>query len=274
MVHDAGNVEGQRSANKVLTATRVTRLDISLLEEVFAQDLQREESVVWNDERERVETVQRLSLGILHLEESRQASKPGQQASAMLFEKALEAGFARWIEGYESLQVRLEYLQRHSGLEEIPDLDEELLALALEEACAGLVSFSELEAQGLDYAVQDVLGHGLWQRLGKEVPTHIELPGGRRLLITYPTDKEPWVQSYLQDFFGMEKTPALCAGRLPLTLHLLAPNRRPVQVTQDLSGFWQSHYPELRKSLGRRYPRHAWPEDPVNAEPPVRRGRR
>ncbi|MGZ3697691.1 MAG: ATP-dependent helicase C-terminal domain-containing protein, partial [Bdellovibrionota bacterium] len=84
----------------------------------------------------------------------------------------------------------------------------------------------------------------------------------------------PWLESRLQDFFGMGKTPSLAQGRVPLTLHLLAPNQRAVQVTSDLAGFWQRGYAEVRKELSRRYPRHAWPEDPLHAkpEPPRKRG--
>jgi len=78
----------------------------------------------------------------------------------------------------------------------------------------------------------------------------------------------------LQDFFGMRTGPAICRGRVPLTLHLLAPNYRAVQVTSDLAGFWQKHYPAIRRELGRRYSRHAWPEDGATATPPPPRPRR
>ena len=83
---------------------------------------------------------------------------------------------------------------------------------------------------------------------------------GRSVAVHYEPGKPPWVASRLQDFFGMTETPALCAGRVRLTVHLLAPSGRPVQVTQDLAGFWERHYPAVRRELARRYPRHAWPE--------------
>jgi ATP-dependent helicase HrpB len=86
-------------------------------------------------------------------------------------------------------------------------------------------------------------------------------------------EKPPWVESRLQDFFGLAKGPTVAAGRAPLVLHLLAPNQRAVQVTQDLAGFWERHYPAIRRELMRRYPRHAWPEDPLTARPPEPRKR-
>jgi hypothetical protein len=100
-------------------------------------------------------------------------------------------------------------------------------------------------------------------------PESLRLPSGRSLPIHYEPDRPPWVASRLQDFFGMKHGPRL--GSVPLVLHLLAPNQRPVQVTTDLEGFWQRHYPELRTQLMRRYPRHAFPEDPLRAEPPTPR---
>ena len=89
----------------------------------------------------------------------------------------------------------------------------------------------------------------------------------------YERDRPPWIESRLQDFFGMQAGPAVCSGRVPLVLHLLAPNGRAVQVTRDLAGFWRQHYPAIRRELSRRYPRHAWPEDGGTARPPEPRKR-
>jgi ATP-dependent helicase HrpB len=88
------------------------------------------------------------------------------------------------------------------------------------------------------------------------------LARGRRVRVQYEPGKPPWIESRLQDFFGMKEGPRIGGGRVSLTLHLLAPNQRAVQVTTDLDGFWKRIYPDLRRELGRRYPRHAWPEDP------------
>jgi ATP-dependent helicase HrpB len=87
--------------------------------------------------------------------------------------------------------------------------------------------------------------------------------------VEYPADAPPWIASRLQDFFGMAQGPALLGGRMPLVLHLLAPNQRAVQVTTDLAGFWTKHYPALARELRRKYPRHAWPDDPLHAAPPA-----
>jgi len=93
-------------------------------------------------------------------------------------------------------------------------------------------------------------------------PTHIRLPSGRQTPVHYEAGKPPWIESRLQDFFGMRETPRVAKGKVPLVVHLLAPNRRPVQTTTDLAGFWQRLYPQVRRELSRRYPKHAWPENP------------
>jgi ATP-dependent helicase HrpB len=91
--------------------------------------------------------------------------------------------------------------------------------------------------------------------------------------VHYEAAQPPWVESRVQDFFGLADGPVLGERRLPLVLHLLAPNGRDVQVTTDLRGFWVRHYPALRRELSRRYPRHFWPEDPLHASPPAPRKR-
>jgi len=101
------------------------------------------------------------------------------------------------------------------------------------------------------------------------VPESIRLASGRLVPVHYETGKLPWIESRLQDFFGTPTGPTICKGRVPITLHLLAPNQRAVQVTSDLGNFWRQHYPSIRRELGRRYPRHSWPEDGASATPPA-----
>ena len=100
-----------------------------------------------------------------------------------------------------------------------------------------------------------------------DLPDRITLPGGRSTRIQYERGQAPSLASRLQDFFGMADGPRVGNG-VPVVLHLLAPNQRAVQVTTDLAGFWARHYPQIRRELMRRYPKHAWPENPLTAKPP------
>ena len=95
-------------------------------------------------------------------------------------------------------------------------------------------------------------------------PTRLRLPGGRQTKVHYDRGKPPWIASRLQDFFGMRETPRVAGGKVALVVQLLAPSQRPVQTSTDLAGFWERLYPQLRKELGRRYPKHKWPEDPYS----------
>jgi ATP-dependent helicase HrpB len=153
------------------------------------------------------------------------------------------------------------------------ELDDAALDATLAELCVGRDRLAELRDADVLGALIARLGPGAHALLAKEAPDKLTLPGGRQVRVQYPTGQPPFVASRLQDFFGMAAGPTLARGRVPLTLHLLAPNQRAVQVTSDLAGFWERHYPSLRRELGRRYPRHSWPEDPLHAEPP-RPGRR
>ena len=112
------------------------------------------------------------------------------------------------------------------------------------------------------------------RRLAEIAPDAVVLPGGRKAKVTYSEGAAPFLESRLQDFFGMRQGPSAAMGRVPIVLHLLAPNYRAVQVTTDLAGFWERHYPGIAKELRRKYPRHPWPDDPLTASPPVAGQRR
>jgi ATP-dependent helicase HrpB len=163
-------------------------------------------------------------------------------------------------------QCRVETLRTGYPEKAFPVADEAFARQALTEACAGLRSFGELKEVDLVNVLNAKLTPAQSSLLIKETPERLTLPGGRGVKINYEPGKPPWIESRLQDFFGLLKGPAV--GRTPLVLHLLAPNGNSVQVTTDLSGFWDRHYPAVRKELMRHYPRHSWPEDPRTAAPP------
>jgi ATP-dependent helicase HrpB len=150
----------------------------------------------------------------------------------------------------------------------IPSLNDQELAAALGRACAGLRSFAELRQLGLAAHLYQSFPPDVQRQLRARAPDSLTLPGGRSVPVNYEIAEAPSIASRLQDFFGMRQTPTIGGGRVPLTVHLLAPNGRAVQVTRDLENFWRQHYPPLRRELGRRYPRHPWPEDGATASPP------
>ena len=151
----------------------------------------------------------------------------------------------------------------------MPPIGEPELAEAVSALCEGRRSFADLLAADLPSAIFGLLTPAQTRKLAEIAPETVTLPGGRKVKVTYSDTAAPFVESRLQDFFGMRAGPTAALGRVPLVLHLLAPNHRAVQVTTDLTGFWDRHYPAIARELRRKYPRHAWPDDPLTATPPT-----
>jgi ATP-dependent helicase HrpB len=217
--------------------------------------------VEWNRQLERVESVNALIYDDLVIQETRGGPVDDEAAAKLLAARATEEGLARFInpEEIEAFLARVAFASGHSS---INPLDENDVKDSVETICYGLRSFSDLEraSGGLLPALESTLDSRLLDRIA---PARLRLAAGRNTKVNYERGKAPWVASRLQDFFGMTESPRIAGGKVPLVIHLLAPNQRPVQTTTDLAGFWQRLYPQLRKELGRRYPRHAWPENPV-----------
>src|SRR5262249_60440027 len=123
-------------------------------------------------------------------------------------------------------------------------------------------------------ALRGVLTHAQWQAVEREAPERIAVPSGSRLALKYELGRPPVLAVRIQELFGLRDTPRVAGGRVRVLLHLLAPNFRPQQVTDDLASFWANTYAQVRKDLRARYPKHAWPEDPGNATPALPRGAR
>ncbi len=172
------------------------------------------------------------------------------------------------------LGARLGFLARAMPELGIPDVPA-LVSEAVRACAAGRRSVAELLAADLAGAVRGLLTHAQRAALERDAPAHVRLPTGREARVAYDPDRPPSVAARIQELFGLRETPRLAAGRVPLVIQLLAPNQRPVQVTDDLASFWRTTYFEVRKHLRGRYPKHAWPDDPLGAAPvgrPARRG--
>jgi ATP-dependent helicase HrpB len=230
--------------------------------DLFPERVRETARVEWNRGAERVECVTALMFDQIAIEESRGA--PDADAAAeMLAAKALEAGVARFadVEELDAFLDRARFAAQHGGAP-APDAETALRSLA-----GGLKSFAELEAAacdgGLVRAIERQMPAAARRMLDQIAPERIVLPRGRAVKVHYDAGQPPWIASRLQDFFGMRTTPAVARGAAPVVVRLLAPNHRPVQMTSDLAGFWERLYPQVRRELARRYPKHAWPEDPM-----------
>ncbi|MEA3006296.1 MAG: ATP-dependent helicase HrpB [Acidobacteriaceae bacterium] len=247
-------VDAEDRKDKPLPLIRMTaRIEPEWLIELFPDQVREKSGVEWNRLGERVEAVSALLYDELVIQESRGAAPDAEAAAGLLAQKALEAGIDRFVdrEAVDEFVARVQF----AGFEP-PDIPQ-----ALKDLCQGLRSFNELKnaATNLVSLLEQKM---VARRLEQIAPERVRLPNGRQTKVHYETGKPPWIASRLQDFFGMRETPRIGPGQTPVVVHLLAPNQRAVQTTSDLAGFWERLYPQVRRELMRRYPRHSWPERP------------
>lgn len=247
-------VDAEDRTDKPLPLVRVmARIEPEWLLDDDAGHVREESKVVWNKQAERVDAVSSIFYDELAIEESKGAAPDPEAAAELLAAKAIEAGVERFVDIDElrNYEARMEF----AGLGAADD------AAVLRELCQGLRSFADLKKAAADLV--SILQHRTGgRRLEELAPSRLRLPGGRQVPVHYEKGKPPWIESRLQDFFGMKDSPRLGPSKTPVVVHLLAPNRRPVQTTSDLAGFWERLYPQVRRELMRRYPKHQWPEKP------------
>jgi ATP-dependent helicase HrpB len=147
----------------------------------------------------------------------------------------------------------------------LPSLDEQGLRALLPAVCRDCRSFEELRKAPWVAAIRGLLTPEQSQEVEREAPARIQVPSGSWIKLCYEPGKPPVLAVRIQEVFGLLETPRVARGRVAVLLHLLAPNMRPQQVTDDLASFWKTTYHQVRKDLRRRYPKHAWPEDPYQA---------
>ncbi len=245
-------VDAEDRKDKPLPLIRVAaRIEPEWLIELFPDRVREHSCVEWNRVTERVEALSALLYDELVIQESRGAAPDAEAAAELLAQKALEAGVDRFVDNdlLNEFVARVEF----AGFAP-PDIPQ-----VLRELCLGLRSFAELKNATADFV--PMLERKM-QRLEEIAPARVRLPNGRQTKVHYEPGKPPWIASRLQDFFGMRETPRIGVEQRPVVVHLLAPNQRAVQTTSDLAGFWERLYPQVRRELMRRYPRHSWPERP------------
>jgi ATP-dependent helicase HrpB len=256
-----------RAAKTVVRLASKTEPDWLL--DLFPDALAEKTEARWNAQGERVELLRRLTYDQLVIDEWRAPRAEGPEVTRALAEAALDAGPQAFADAEETERflARAEFVARTFPEAALPELNTEDVRGALAELCEGRRSFAELREAARGGGLVEVLRRRLSPEqsrlLAQMAPERVTLARGRQARVRYERGQAPSVASRLQDFFGMREGPRIAGGRVALVLQLLAPSQRPVQVTTDLAGFWSRHYPSVRRELGRRYPRHAWPEDPL-----------
>ena len=263
----AAHVDARRQENRIFLAAPLAEDEIV---DYFGDQIETETRVAWDAERERVRARRREQLGALTLTEGPVEAPDPTAVAEALVEGIREAGLGLlpWTDHARQLQHRIQFLHHHLG-DDWPDAHDEALLDTLEDWLLphlyGLKRADDLQQLNLPQILRDRLSYDQRDRLTEWAPTHVTVPSGFDRAIDYSDPEAPVLAVRLQELFGRTETPRIADGRVPLTLHLLSPAQRPVQITQDLEGFWQGTYHEVRKDMRGRYPKHYWPEDPVHA---------
>jgi ATP-dependent helicase HrpB len=239
------------------------------LGELFPGALASDTAVVFDPERERVVARTRSRYHDLVLEERVSTDVDAAEAGKALAAAArAEPGRAFRLGAAErTLVERVAFCRRWLPDLGFPEITARLPDDLVESLCAGRRSFAETRDLDVAAALARRLGREQRVALERHAPADLMLPNGRRVPVTYEADKPPSVAARIQEVFGLRATPRLGGGRVPLVIALLAPNGRPVQITDDLESFWRTTYAGVRRQLRGRYPKHQWPEDPLAAAP-------
>jgi ATP-dependent helicase HrpB len=229
---------------------------------LYPESISQKIDLIWNEKAGRVDELRQTSYGEISLDETVKTAHPSEEASRLLASAVLARASLPFCDISElpAFQARLALISKIFPEVNLPEIGDSEIRESVEQLCSKKRSLEELESFSLLNILMDRLNERQRASIRREAPERIKLKSGRAVKIHYEAAKGPWIESRLQDFFGTFSTPAICAGRVPLTIHLLAPNQRAVQVTQDLAGFWKNHYPAVRRELQRRYPKHAWPD--------------
>jgi ATP-dependent helicase HrpB len=238
----------------------------------MASRLERSDSVEWNTRAQAVLARRVLRLDGLVLEESALPEVPREEARAAMLEGVRQLGIESlpWSREARDLQARVAFVRRLGGdFERWPDLSDMALAASTGDWLApwldGVTRREHLARIPLLDALLSRLSWDERRELDALAPSHLTVPSGSRVRIDYLGDRAPEVAVRLQEVFGLTATPRIGGGRVPITFKLLSPAQRPVQVTRDLASFWRGAYAEVRKDLRGRYPKHYWPENPLEA---------
>ena len=266
-----GEIAGRAASARILTAAALTLDDI---ERIAGASIETQDELSFDRASGSLRARRRRRLGALILNERTLAVPQDEPAALALARGALSLGVARlpWTKALKQRRDRAMFLRCAEG-EAWPDLSDEALAADpgwLAPFLVGKTKLDKISADDLAGALDAALPWDLARRLDDAAPTHFQAPTGTAAPIDYEAEGGPAIALRVQELFGLNEHPALAGGRIPLTLHLLSPANRPIQITRDLPGFWRGSWAAVRSDLRGRYPRHFWPDDPAAALPTAR----
>lgn len=252
-------VEGKDLSVKLALCTRVEE---ESLQRLFPDDFQSKDGAVYDERNRRVEARLENRFRDLVLETKPSGEVPLEEAAQLLAGRVLsgELNLKKWDDKVEAWFARINLIAEHCPEYELAPIDEEAKLLILQEICAGAVSYKQIKDRPVNVALKAWLPPHQLGVIDHLAPESITLSTGKQARIQYAPGEKPKISVLIQHLFGREDAPTICEGKVPVVIEILAPNHRPVQVTENLAGFWKGSYPAVRSQLRGRYPKHDWPE--------------
>jgi ATP-dependent helicase HrpB len=265
--------DGDRREARIFMAAET---DKQHLLDQFSRRVRWQEAVAWDSKRQAVSGVRKLVLGSLTMDTEILTHPAPEAVTEAMITAIRENGiqilpWTRTLRSWQSRVMLVAGIDADGG--PWPDVCDAALTSTLEAWLSpylfGMTRLKDLKTNDFSKALRHLLGWRQQRQVDELAPTHLTVPSGSRVPVDY-SEPIPVLAVRIQEMFGATATPAIAGGRMPVMLHLLSPAGRPAQITRDLSGFWKSSYPEVKKALRGRYPKHAWPDDPLRAAPTAR----
>ena len=255
-VREIGGRQGE--VNTILSLA--TAIPIEWLQELFPSDIQSAVEVEFDSTTRRVQAKAVTRFRDLDVAEKRIEPPPADTAARLLAQEILggRLQLPSWDHGVTQWVTRLNLLSQWCPELQLPPIQDEDRRHILEQFCLGSAGYKDLKDLDVRSAVKSWLSADQCALLDKHAPERITLSNGRTPKLTYDAASPPFISLRIQELFGVTQTPRIAMGRVPLSVHILAPSMRPVQVTQDLGNFWKEHYPKIKSELKRKYPKHEW----------------
>jgi ATP-dependent helicase HrpB len=252
-------IEGRdREVNTILSLG--TAIEVDWLRELFPDDIKSDVHVQFDAQQKRVLAAELLRFRDLALAAKRIDPPPADAAARLLADEILAGRLLlpNWDHHVEQWLARLNLLCHQCADLQLPAITDDDKKAIIEQLCHGAVSYKDIKERGVKPVVMSWLSQPQRELLDKHAPERLTLPNGRTPKVNYENGKSPFISLRIQELYDVNQTPKVALGRVPVTVHILTPGMKPIQVTQDLASFWREQYPKIKSELARKYPRHLW----------------
>jgi ATP-dependent helicase HrpB len=237
-----------------------TAIEADWLRELYPEDIKSDLHVHFDAQQKRVLAAELMRFRDLALAAKRVDPPPADAAARLLADEILAGRLLlpNWDHGVEQWLARLNLLCQHCTDLQLPAITDEDKKSIIEQLCHGAVSYKDIKEREVKPVVMSWLSQAQRELLDQHAPERLTLPNGRTPKVSYESGRAPFISLRIQELYDVNQTPKIALGCVLVTVHILTPGMKPIQVTQDLASFWREHYPKIKSELARKYPKHLW----------------